>query len=96
VLLDGMDEADDVCAVADRLLADLQSPAEFNGARLTPRASIGVSLWDGESPIDALMHDADVAMYAAKTGGKGRVVRAERVDALELEPVSALELPGRA
>jgi GGDEF domain-containing protein len=41
--------------------------------RCTPRASIGVSRWDGEVPIDALMHDADQAMYAVKTGGKGRV-----------------------
>ncbi|GAA2613213.1 hypothetical protein GCM10010399_50070 [Dactylosporangium fulvum] len=75
VLLDGMDHAD-VDAVAERLLADLQAPTEFNGTVLVPRASVGVSLWDGEVSIDALMHDADVAMYAAKTGGKGRVVRA--------------------
>ncbi|WP_432825375.1 diguanylate cyclase domain-containing protein [Dactylosporangium sp. CA-092794] len=76
VLLDGMDAADDVYTVADRLLAALQQPTEFRGAVITPRASIGVSLWDGEIPIDALMHDADQAMYAAKTGGKGRVVHA--------------------
>ncbi|MEV4508176.1 diguanylate cyclase [Dactylosporangium sp. NPDC049525] len=76
VLLDGMDVRDDVHAVADRLLTALQAPADHNGATLTPRASIGVSLWDGEIPIDALMHDADVAMYKAKTGGKGRVVHA--------------------
>jgi GGDEF domain-containing protein len=72
-----MDNAGDVYVVADRLLSDLQSPADFNGTILTPRASIGVTLWDGECPIDALMHDADVAMYAAKTGGKGRVVRTD-------------------
>jgi diguanylate cyclase (GGDEF)-like protein len=77
VLLDGMDNAADVYVVADRLLADLQSPTDFHGASLTPQASIGVTLWDGECPIDALMHDADVAMYAAKTGGKGRVAHAD-------------------
>jgi diguanylate cyclase (GGDEF)-like protein len=77
VLLDGMDSADDVYMVADRLLTALQAPTEFNGTTLAPRASIGVTLWDGECPIDALMHDADVALYAAKTGGKGRVARAE-------------------
>jgi diguanylate cyclase (GGDEF)-like protein len=76
VLLDGMDAAEDVYSVADRLLADLQQPTEFRGSVITPRASVGVSLWDGEIPIDALMHDADRAMYAAKTGGKGRVVHA--------------------
>lgn len=77
VLLDGMDKADDVYKVADRLLSDLQSPTDYKGTTLIPRASIGVTLWDGDCPIDALMHDADVAMYAAKTGGKGRVARAE-------------------
>lgn len=76
VLLDGMDAREDVDAVAGRLLAALQVPTEHNGATLTPRASVGVSLWDGEVPIDELMHDADVAMYAAKTGGKGRVAHA--------------------
>ncbi|WP_344619094.1 diguanylate cyclase domain-containing protein [Dactylosporangium salmoneum] len=76
VLLDDVDTAEDVHAVAERLLADLQQPTEFRGNLLTPRASIGVSLWDGEIPIDALMHDADQAMYAAKTGGKGRVAHA--------------------
>jgi diguanylate cyclase (GGDEF)-like protein len=96
VLLDGMDNAEDVYTVADRLLAALQAPTEFNGTVLTPRASVGVTLWDGECPIDALMHDADVALYAAKTGGKGRVVRAEaptvsRPD----EPLAAAETASR-
>jgi diguanylate cyclase (GGDEF)-like protein len=76
VLLDGVDDADDVYLVADRLLSDLQQPADFRGRLITPQASIGVSLWDGEAPIDALMHDADQAMYAAKMSGKGRVVHA--------------------
>ncbi|MGI5242895.1 diguanylate cyclase domain-containing protein [Dactylosporangium sp. CA-139066] len=76
VLLDGVDHVSDVYVVADRLLTDLQQPSEYHGRVITPRASIGVSLWDGETPIDALMHDADQAMYAAKTSGKGRVVHA--------------------
>jgi diguanylate cyclase (GGDEF)-like protein len=77
VLLNGVDNTEDVYAVAIRLLADLQAPTDFNGTVLTPQASIGVTLWNGECPVDALMHDADVAMYAAKTTGKGRVVRSE-------------------
>ncbi|MDG6108875.1 diguanylate cyclase [Dactylosporangium aurantiacum] len=76
VLLDGMDSREAVDAVADRLLTALQVPTGHHGATITPQASIGVSLWDGDAPIDALMHDADVAMYAAKTGGKGRVAHA--------------------
>ncbi|GAA3452629.1 diguanylate cyclase domain-containing protein [Dactylosporangium matsuzakiense] len=77
VLLDGVDSAEDVYLIADRLCTDLQEPAVYrDSCVITPRASIGVSVWDGEVPIDALMHDADQAMYAAKTGGKGRVVHA--------------------
>ena len=36
ILLDGMDNADDVYTVADRLLSALQSPTDFNGTVLTP------------------------------------------------------------
>jgi diguanylate cyclase (GGDEF)-like protein len=76
VLLDGVAGVEDVYLVADRLCRALQDPAEYRGSVITPHASIGVTLWDGEAPIDALMHDADQAMYAAKTGGKGRVAHA--------------------
>ncbi|MDR7274938.1 GGDEF domain-containing protein [Catenuloplanes atrovinosus] len=38
--------------------------------------SAGLALWDGEELPDHLLHRADVALYAAKNGGRGRVVRA--------------------
>jgi diguanylate cyclase (GGDEF)-like protein len=76
VLLDGMDHADDVYAVADRLLADIKQPTWYQGIELQPQASIGVTLWSGDAEAEALMRDADAAMYAAKQSGKGRVVKA--------------------
>jgi diguanylate cyclase (GGDEF)-like protein len=75
VLLDGMDAEEDVYAVADRLLEDIQAPVPYNGTELHPRASIGVAMWRGDINVDQLMHNADVAMYAAKMSGKGKVTR---------------------
>jgi diguanylate cyclase (GGDEF)-like protein len=75
VLLDGMDAEGDVYAVADRLLEDIQAPVPYEGIELHPRASIGVAMWRGDIDVDQLMHNADSAMYAAKTSGKGKVTR---------------------
>ena len=73
VLLDGMDSPDDAVLVAGRLLAALQEPLTVSGVELTPRGSIGVAVWRDHADGDALMRDADTAMYAAKTAGKSRV-----------------------
>jgi predicted signal transduction protein with EAL and GGDEF domain len=32
-------------------------------------------MWRGDIDVEQLMHNADVAMYAAKTSGKGKVTR---------------------
>ncbi|MBG0566474.1 GGDEF domain-containing protein [Actinoplanes aureus] len=73
VLLDGMDSPDDAALVAERLLVSIQQPLVVAGVQLVPAASIGVAVWRGHPDIDSLLHDADTAMYAAKTAGKGRV-----------------------
>ncbi|MEU4161779.1 GGDEF domain-containing protein [Actinoplanes sp. NPDC026670] len=73
VLLDGMDSHDDAVLVAERLLISIQEPLLVSGVELAPRGSVGVAVWRDHADIDALMHDADTAMYAAKTAGKSRV-----------------------
>jgi diguanylate cyclase (GGDEF)-like protein/PAS domain S-box-containing protein len=57
-----------------RLLQGLQVPCEVQGARIAVRASIGVALAprDG-TDIDALLNHADLALYAAKTAGRGEI-----------------------
>ncbi|MEV4636895.1 GGDEF domain-containing protein [Actinoplanes sp. NPDC049548] len=82
VLLDGFDEPSDAYEVAERLLAIIARPLELPEVTVRPRASVGVALWNGHAEIDALIHDADVAMYAAKAHGKHNVVRFDQQKAM--------------
>ncbi len=65
------------------LLARLCEPVEVDGRRIRVTASVGVVLAAGAyHDVDALLRDADIAMYEAKHGGKHRV-RAFRREARE-------------
>ena len=73
LLLDGAAE-DQAVDVARRLLHRLSEPLDVAGRQLSLGASIGVALHprDGGG-ADDLVRRADVAMYAAKEAGRGRV-----------------------
>ncbi len=76
VLLDQSTGAEAV-RLAERLLEALEPPLLVDGKEVFPRASIGIavaSAWDSRPgpDADALLRDADVAMYMAKSQGKGR------------------------
>jgi len=73
LLLDGAGEEQAV-EVGRRLLGRLSDPVEVAGRQLSLGASIGVAVHprDGEDAED-LVRRADVAMYAAKEAGRGRV-----------------------
>ena len=73
VLLDGMDAPGDAVLVAERLLLSIRTPLNVGGVEVVPGGSIGLAVWRDHADIDALLHDADTAMYAAKAAGKGRV-----------------------
>ncbi|HET9518118.1 MAG TPA: GGDEF domain-containing protein [Actinoplanes sp.] len=61
---------EDARAVADRMTAALQQPAQVEGHRLPLRASIGVAT-GSVSEADWLLRAADLAMYEVKQNGKG-------------------------
>jgi diguanylate cyclase (GGDEF)-like protein/PAS domain S-box-containing protein len=72
LLLDGANEAIAVGA-ARRILATLAEPIDIAGRSLRLGASIGIVAHEGgAAESDALIRDADLAMYAAKEGGRGR------------------------
>jgi diguanylate cyclase (GGDEF)-like protein len=73
--------------VAQRLIEAMEQPIELNGTVARIGASVGVSTrMPSGVPISELLRRADVAMYAAKAGGKGRHVLFEpRVSGRRLE-----------
>ncbi|MFA5884740.1 MAG: EAL domain-containing protein [Acidimicrobiia bacterium] len=86
----GLATVDEVMAVARRMLDVVAQPIEIDGMEIVVTASIGVALADGQSP-EALLRDADTAMYRAKERGRGRAelfdgaLRARVVARLDVE-----------
>ncbi len=72
VVLENTDSNEAVMRIACAIIARLSEPFAVSGAAPVS-ASIGISLFpqDG-TDAEALIKHADVAMYAAKAGGKGR------------------------
>lgn len=50
---------------------------QFGSEPMSLTCSLGVSEWQPGDTIDTLLRRADVALYAAKTGGRNRVVAAD-------------------
>jgi diguanylate cyclase (GGDEF)-like protein/PAS domain S-box-containing protein len=82
---------DEVTAIADRVLQTLSEPVRLGEHEIVLTASLGIAVCAGYTDSGHLLRDADVAMYRAKTMGKGRWVvfepgmRAAAVERLELE-----------
>jgi len=73
VLAGDFTSADDICAVAERILRVLSEPIRINTQELVGSASIGIVVGTPQcQSVDALLRDADIAMYRAKAAGRGR------------------------
>jgi diguanylate cyclase (GGDEF)-like protein len=79
LLADPVDPAE-VTAIAERIVADLQRPFRLEAMEYFISASIGVASFpgDGETLVQVI-RNADLAMYAAKDAGGGRIVRYDPV-----------------
>jgi diguanylate cyclase (GGDEF)-like protein/PAS domain S-box-containing protein len=74
VLLDGLHDVATGTRLAQRLLESLSTPLSINGTEITPSGSVGITFSDlGYRTVDEVLRDADLAMYEAKAGGRGRV-----------------------
>jgi diguanylate cyclase (GGDEF)-like protein len=74
ILLDGVDDSDEAALVAERVLAVLEAPMPIERKNVYARASIGICLNDGagvDFDAEAMVRNADVAMYMAKRDSKG-------------------------
>ena len=72
-LVEGVHHAEQIDHVAERLLAALTEPFVILGLEIVQRASVGVAVWDADTPVDApIIEEADLALYEAKRLGRSR------------------------
>ena len=74
VLLPGSGGVQTAVVIGERVLEAVRAPIPVQGATVTVGVSVGVATPnERDVSIEQLLRDADTAMYAAKSGGKGRV-----------------------
>jgi diguanylate cyclase (GGDEF)-like protein/PAS domain S-box-containing protein len=74
VLLEGIATVAEVGRLADALIDTLDLPFTLDGMEVRVAASIGVAFSTPDTGAEALLSNADIAMYHAKAAGKNRHV----------------------
>lgn len=85
ILIDDISTGADIETVLQKLSRAIGEPCEINGHTLIANASLGGAVFpDDGADADTLMRNADMAMYAAKEGGRGqyRLFRGEMSETL--------------
>jgi diguanylate cyclase (GGDEF)-like protein len=69
-----LDEAEDAEVLSGRIMAAFRQPFEVNGHQIMAGTSIGIAVVSAlGAEYETLMRDADIALYLAKTEGRGTV-----------------------
>jgi diguanylate cyclase len=71
ILLEQASSHEVAIRVADRILEAMRPPFPLQGRQVQVGASVGVTVSEA-TEVDAVLREADVAMYMAKAHGKGR------------------------
>jgi diguanylate cyclase (GGDEF)-like protein len=94
VLCEDLADRGDAESVARRIAAAIADPFDLDGHRISVTASVGIAFsGPGQDVPEALLRDADFAMYQAKSGGGDRMevldpaarLAADRREQLELD-----------
>jgi len=73
LLLDEVGRAEEIARLAERIQRELQRAVDVGGKDVFVSASMGIAIGStAYLSADEIMHDADMAMYAAKAAGKAR------------------------
>ncbi|WP_399344966.1 EAL domain-containing protein [Umezawaea sp. Da 62-37] len=75
VIAHGTTSPEEATALVDHIRGELNRPISVDGRNLHIDASVGIVVADADDPRDGadLLRDADLAMYEAKTRGRGRL-----------------------
>jgi diguanylate cyclase (GGDEF)-like protein len=72
VLMTHLGDAADAAVLADALVAIMAAPFPIEGKEIRTGASVGVAVYGPDSPdAEALLSHADIALYRAKSEGRG-------------------------
>ncbi|HXD45955.1 MAG TPA: EAL domain-containing protein [Pseudolabrys sp.] len=72
IVRDDFETPDDITALVTRILVAMSAPYDIGGHNLVTEATIGVALApEDASDPDELLKNADLAMYGAKSDGRG-------------------------
>lgn len=99
VLLTGLTAPEDAARLGERLVSVLADPIDLPDRRVTLGASVGITVVDEITDPARILGQADMAMYRAKHGGKGRYqifepsMHALAVERLNLEQALRTAVP---
>jgi len=73
VILEGVSEAKEVLPVVERIIESLEAIKTIDGNEVNSSTSIGIAMYpDNGNDLSELLRAADLAMYQAKSSGRGR------------------------
>jgi diguanylate cyclase (GGDEF)-like protein/PAS domain S-box-containing protein len=100
ILAEDIENDGEALALAERVVQTLEEPFQVGSAEVSMLASVGIAVaHDPDSDPEALLREADVAMYRAKrTGGRGlelfdETLRQEASEHLKIESMLRQALP---
>jgi len=73
VVLEGVSEAKEVLPVIERIISSLGELTEIDGHEVSSSISVGIAMYpENGNDLSELLRAADLAMYQAKSSGRGR------------------------
>jgi EAL domain-containing protein (putative c-di-GMP-specific phosphodiesterase class I) len=92
VVLEGIVSSDDVAGYLDRLTTEVQRPIVLDTNEVMVNASLGIAFGGTGDTPEALLRDADAAMYKAKAHGRSRTEVATKAVHTEAQSRLSTEL----